>query len=170
MAITGGREGVVAAHTLNVIESLEKELTKRKLSICHNKNPIILYSFCAGVTAYVHSGLIGDGRSNSFAITGKVFSSSGYGVPNSTATNYDLERQFESDVYSQDAVKEAFSIFGIVYKGTIDSDLIDALAYFYAQGVLTGNTNMRNAALGAFANIIDPSARTWDGSKVNLGR
>ena len=61
----------------------------------------------------------------------KAMASNGYPIPNEPKYNYDLEVEFESDVYSQDEVSEFFDIFGINYEGTINNNFIDELASMY---------------------------------------
>jgi hypothetical protein len=168
MSITGGRKGVVSAHVLTVIENLEIGLTKRKLQACHRSKPVILCTFCASVATHSYIALIGDGQSHAFALSEKVLSNAGYGTPSQTTPSFDLGRPFASDIYSQDEIKMVFARYGVTYTGSIDQQLIEALAYVYVRGVIEGDKGTRAGVMGALANIIDPSAKTWDDSKVNL--
>ena len=85
---------------------------------------------------------------------------------------YDLEVEFESDVYSQDEVSEFFDIFGINYEGTINNNFIDELASMYvvamSQKQIQVGKLLRNCTVTVLANIVDPSLKSWDGSRVNI--
>ncbi|SVC55176.1 uncharacterized protein METZ01_LOCUS308030, partial [marine metagenome] len=86
--------------------------------------------------------------------------------------NYDLGVLFESDVYSQDEIKEVFKWFNINYKETVDDHFIDQLATSYTFAITQKNIKMgkliRNGTMGALANVVDPSSRTWDKSRVDV--
>jgi TPR repeat protein len=108
--------------------------------------------------------------SNGFSVAEKVMSASGYGIPNSPTYHYDLERQFESDMYTQDDIKDLFSFVGVDYKGVIDDKFIDELANFYVSALVEGDKGKRNSVIGSMVNIIDPGSRIWDNSRVDIGR
>jgi hypothetical protein len=106
--------------------------------------------------------------SNGFSVAEKVMSASGYGIPNSPTYHYDLERQFESDIYTQDDIKDLFGFFGINYEGTIDDKFIDELAHFYVSALVEKSRVKRDSVIGSMANIIDPGSRIWDNSRVDI--
>ena len=168
MALTGGKKGLVAAQVMNALDSLEKGLTKQRVLTFHRKHPEVLYSFCSSIATNLHIAFIGDGMSNGFSVAEKVMSASGYGIPNSPTYHYDLERQFESDIYTQDDIKDLFGFFGINYEGTIDDKFIDELAYFYVSALVERSRVKRDSVIGSMANIIDPGSRIWDNSRVDI--
>ena len=79
---------------------------------------------------------------------------------------------FESDVYSQDEIVEILNWFNIDYKGTIDYAFIDQLATLYVfamrQKRIQIGKLIRNCTMTVLANIVDPSLRSWDDSRVNV--
>ncbi len=168
MALTGGKKGLVAAQVMNALDSLEKGLTKQRVLTFHRKHPEVLYSFCSSIATNLHVAFIGDGMSNGFSVAEKVMSASGYGVPNSPAYHYDLERQFESDIYTQDDIKDLFGFVGINYEGVIDDKFIDELANFYVSALVEGDKVKRDSVIGSMVNIIDPGSRIWDNSRVDI--
>ena len=51
--------------------------------------------------------------SQGFLVAEEVMTSNGYGIPNEPKYHYDLEVQYESDVYSQNEIYDIFHAFGI---------------------------------------------------------
>ena len=171
-ALTGGKKGIVTSHVMNSLDSLEKMLGKQRVSKFHRKQPYVLYHFCSSLATQLHAAYIGDANSQGFSVAEQVLSSAGYGIPNEPKYQYDLGVPFESDVYSQDEIKEVFKWFNINYKGTIDDHFIDQLATSYTFAITQKNIKMgkviRNGTMGALANVVDPSSRTWDKSRVDV--
>ena len=102
----------------------------------------------------------------------EVLTSNGYGIPNEPKYHYDLNAQYESDVYSQDEIYDVFRVFGIEYEGTIDSNFIDQLATMYVIAMSQKNIKvgklLRNNTVTVLANIVDPGLKSWDDSRVNI--
>ena len=171
-ALTGGKKGIVIGHVMNSLDSLENGLSKQRILKFHRKHPHVLYHFCSSLATQLHSAFIGDGNSEGFSVAEQVLVSAGYDLPNEPKYNYDLGVLFESDVYSQDEIKEVFKWFNINYKGTVDDHFIDQLATSYTFAITQKNIKMgkliRNGTMGALANVVDPSSRTWDKSRVDV--
>jgi len=171
-ALTGGKKGIVTSHVMNSLDSLEKMLGKQRVLKFHRKQPYVLYHFCASLATRLHAAYIGDANSQGFSVAEQVLSSAGYGIPNEPKYHYDLGVQFESDVYSQDEVCDIFDSFGIFYRGTIDNNFIDQLATMYviamSQRRIQIGKLLRNSIVTVLANIVDPSLKSWDGSRVNV--
>ncbi|MGY9044329.1 MAG: hypothetical protein ACKVG3_10640 [Rhodobacterales bacterium] len=171
-AITGGKKGIVTSHVMNSLDSLEEMLGKQRVLKFHRKQPYVLYHFCSSLATQLHSAYIGDANSQGFLVAEEVMISNGYGIPNEPKYLYDLDVQFESDVYSQDEVRDIFHTFGIDYEGTIDNNFIDQLATMYViamsqKRIQTGKL-LRNSTMTVLANIVDPSLKSWDDSRVNV--
>ena len=171
-ALTGGKKGIVTGHVMNSLDSLEKMLGKQRVLKFHRKQPYVLYHFCASLATRLHAAYIGDANSQGFSVAEQVLSSAGYGIPNEPKYHYDLDVQFESDVYSQDEVRDIFHAFSIDYEGTIDNNFIDQLATSYVfamrQKRIQVGKLIRNCTMTVLANIVDPSLRSWDDSRVNV--
>ena len=171
-ALTGGKKGIVTGHVINSLDSLEKMLGKQRVLKFHRKQPYVLYHFCASLATRLHAAYIGDANSQGFNVAEEVLASAGYGIPNEPKYHYDLDVQFESDVYSQDEVRDIFDSFGIFYRGTIDNNFIDQLATMYviamSQRRIQIGKLLRNSTVTVLANIVDPSLRSWDDSRVNV--
>ena len=171
-ALTGGKQGIVTGHVMNSLDSLEKMLGKQRILKFHRKQPYVLYHFCASLATRLHAAYIGDANSQGFIVAEQVLASAGYGIPNEPKYHYDLGVQFESDVYSQDEVCDIFDSFGIFYRGTIDNNFIDQLATMYviamSQRRIQIGKLLRNSTVTVLANIVDPSLKSWDGSRVNV--
>ena len=61
---------------------------------------------------------------------------------------------------------------GINYEGSIDSNFIDQLATMYViamsqKRIQTGKL-LRNSTMTVLANIVDPSLKSWDDSRVDV--
>ena len=171
-ALTGGKKGIVTGHVINSLDSLEKMLGKQRVLKFHRKQPYVLYHFCASLATRLHAAYIGDANSQGFIVAEEVLASAGYGIPNEPKYHYDLDVQFESDVYSQEEVRDIFHAFGIDYEGTIDTNFIDQLATMYViamsqKRIQTGKL-LRNSTMTVLANIVDPSLKSWDDSRVNV--
>ena len=160
-ALTGGKKGIVTGHVINSLDSLEKMLGKQRVLKFHRKQPYVLYHFCASLATRLHAAYIGDANSQGFIVAEQVLASAGYGIPNEPKYHYDLGVQFESDVYSQDEVRDIFHSFGIFYGGTIDNNFIDQLATMYviamSQKRIQIGKLLRNSTVTVLANIVDPS-------------
>ena len=171
-AITGGKKGIVTGHVMNSLDSLEKMLGKQRILKFHRKQPYVLYHFCASLATRLHAAYIGDANSQGFIVAEEVLASAGYGIPNEPKYHYDLGVQFESDVYSQDEVCDIFHSFGIFYGGTIDNNFIDQLATMYviamSQKRIQIGKLLRNSTVTVLANIVDPSLKSWDDSRVDV--
>ncbi len=171
-AITGGKKGIVTSHVMNSLDSLEKMLGKQRTLKFHRKQPYVLHHFCASLATRLHAAYIGDANSQGFIVAEQVLASAGYGIPNEPKYHYDLGVQFESDVYSQDEVRDIFHAFGIDYEGTIDNNFIDQLATMYviamSQKRIQIGKLLRNSTVTVLANIVDPSLKSWDDSRVNV--
>ena len=171
-ALTGGKKGIVTGHVINSLDSLEKMLGKQRVLKFHRKQPYVLYHFCASLATRLHAAYIGDANSQGFIVAEEVLASAGYGIPNEPKYHYDLGVQFESDVYSQDEVRDIFHSFGIFYGGTIDNNFIDQLATMYviamSQKRIQVGKLLRNTTVTVLANVVDPSLKSWDDSRVNV--
>ena len=171
-ALTGGKQGIVTGHVMNSLDSLEKMLGKQRILKFHRKQPYVLYHFCASLATQLHAAFIGDANSQGFSVAEQVLTSAGYGMPSEPKYHYDLGMQFESDVYSQDEVCDIFHSFGIFYGGTIDNNFIDQLATMYviamSQKRIQIGKLLRNSTVTVLANIVDPSLKSWDDSRVNV--
>jgi len=171
-AISGGKKGIVTSHVMNNLDSLEKMIGKQRVLKFHRNQPHVLYHYCSSVATKLHAAYIGDGDSQGFRVAEKAMTSNGYPIPNEPKYHYDLETQFESEVYSQDEVREVFNVFGINYEGTIDHNFIDELATMYAvamsQKQIQVGKLLRNCTVTVLANIVDPSLKSWDSSRVNI--
>jgi len=171
-ALTGGKKGIVTSHVMNSLDSLEKMLGKQRVLKFHRKQPYVLYHFCSSLATQLHAAYIGDANSQGFSVAEQVLSSAGYGIPNEPKYQYDLGVPFESDVYSQDEIVEILNWFNIDYKGTIDYAFIDQLATLYVfamrQKRIQIGKLIRNCTMTVLANIVDPSLRSWDDSRVNV--
>ena len=171
-AITGGKKGIVISHVMNNLDSLEEMLGKQRVLKFHRKQPHVLYHYCSSLATKLHAAYIGDGDSQGFSLAEKAMASNGYPIPNVPKYHYDLEAEFESDVYSQHEVREFFDVFGINYEGTIDNNFIDELATMYvvamSQKQIQVGKLLRNCTVTVLANIVDPSLKSWDGSRVNI--
>jgi len=171
-ALTGGKQGLVTGHVMNSLDSLEKMVGKQRILKFHRKQPYVLYHFCSSLATQLHAAFIGDANSQGFSVAEKVLASAGYEIPNEPKYHYDLGMQFESDVYSQDEVCDIFHSFGIFYRETIDNNFIDQLATMYviamSQRRIQIGKLLRNSTVTVLANIVDPSLKSWDGSRVNV--
>ena len=171
-ALTGGKKGIVIGHVMNSLDSLENGLSKQRILKFHRKHPHVLYHFCSSLATQLHSAFIGDGNSEGFSVAEQVLVSAGYDLPNEPKYNYDLGVLFESDVYSQDEIVEILNWFNIDYKGTIDYAFIDQLATLYVfamrQKRIQIGKLIRNCTMTVLANIVDPSLKSWDDSRVNV--
>ena len=171
-ALTGGKKGIVTGHVINSLDSLEKMLGKQRVLKFHRKQPYVLYHFCSSLATQLHAAYIGDANSQGFSVAEQVLSSAGYGIPNEPKYHYDLGVPFESDVYSQDEIVDILDWFNINYKGTIDDTFIDQLATSYVfamrQKRIQIGKLIRNCTMTILANIVDPSLKSWDDSRVNV--
>ena len=171
-ALTGGKKGIVTSHVMNSLDSLEKMIGKQRVSKFHRKQPYVLYHFCASLATQLHSAFIGDANSQGFSVAEKVLSAAGYGIPNEPKYHYDLGVPFESDVYSQDEIVEILNWFDINYIGTINDTFIDQLATSYVNAMRQKRIQLgkliRNSTVTVLANIVDPSLKSWDDSRVNV--
>ncbi|MDB4821657.1 hypothetical protein OAH81_01290 [Candidatus Pseudothioglobus singularis] len=171
-ALTGGKKGIVSGHVMNSLDSLEEMLGKQRVLRFHRKHPYVLYHFCSSLATKLHAAYIGDGNSQGFLVAEEVLTSNGYGIPNEPKYHYDLNAQYESDVYSQDEIYDVFRVFGIEYEGTIDSNFIDQLATMYVIAMSQKNIKvgklLRNNTVTVLANIVDPGLKSWDDSRVNI--
>ena len=171
-AITGGKKGIVTSHVMNSLDSLEEMLGKQRVLKFHRKQPYVLYHFCSSLATQLHSAYIGDANSQGFLVAEEVMTSNGYGIPNEPKYHYDLEVQYESNVYSQDEIYDIFHAFGINYEESIDSNFIDQLATMYviamSQKKIQVGKLLRNTTVTVLANIVDPSLKSWDDSRVNI--
>jgi len=171
-ALTGGKKGIVSGHVMNSLDSIEEMLGKQRVLRFHRKHPYVLYHFCSSLATKLHAAYIGDGNSQGFLVAEEVLTSNGYGIPNEPKYHYDLNAQYESDVYSQDEIYDVFRVFGIEYEGTIDSNFIDQLATMYVIAMSQKNIKvgklLRNNTVTVLANIVDPGLKSWDDSRVNI--
>ena len=171
-AITGGKKGIVTSHVMNSLDSIEEMLGKQRVLRFHRKHPYVLYHFCSSLATQLHAAYIGDGNSQGFLVAEEVLTSNGYGIPNEPNYHYDLNAQYESDVYSQDEIYDVFRVFGIEYEGTIDSNFIDQLATMYVIAMSQKNIKvgklLRNNTVTVLANIVDPGLKSWDDSRDNI--
>ena len=147
-------------------------LGKQRVLKFHRKQPYVLYHFCASLATRLHAAYIGDANSQGFIVAEEVLASAGYGIPNEPKYHYDLDVQFESDVYSQDEVRDIFHAFSIDYERTIDNNFIDQLATMYviamSQKRIQVGKLLRNTTVTVLANVVDPSLKSWDDSRVNV--